>query len=102
MLKVSAAEFHRNIGRYQDLALWQPVAVTRNGCDGTVLISKEEYERRPCHQSPVDNCRFCGSRGARVVRLPKLVPARAKLLKHLAALGSDLLKCLGDGALHAL
>ncbi len=45
MLKVSAAEFQRNIGRYQDLALRQPVAVTRNGRDGTVLISKEEYER---------------------------------------------------------
>ena len=31
MVKVSAAEFQRNIGRYQDLALTQPVAVTRNG-----------------------------------------------------------------------
>ena len=31
MKKVSAAEFQRNIGRYQDLALREPVAVTRNG-----------------------------------------------------------------------
>jgi hypothetical protein len=31
VLKVSAADFQRNIGRYQDLALRQPVAVTRNG-----------------------------------------------------------------------
>jgi prevent-host-death family protein len=45
MLKVSAAEFQRNIGRYQDLALSQPVAVTRNGREGTVLISSEEYRR---------------------------------------------------------
>ena len=45
MLKVSAAEFQRNIGRYQDLALREPVAVSRNGRDGTVLISKDEYER---------------------------------------------------------
>ena len=45
MLKVSAAEFQRNIGRYQDLALRQPVAVTRNGRDSTVLISTGEYER---------------------------------------------------------
>ena len=44
-LKVSAAEFQRNIGRYQDLALRQPVAVTRNGRDSTVLISTDEYER---------------------------------------------------------
>ena len=45
LLKVSAAEFQRNIGRYQDLALREAVAVTRNGRDGTVLISKDEYER---------------------------------------------------------
>jgi prevent-host-death family protein len=45
MLKVSAAEFQRNIGRYQDVALTQPVSVTRNGRERTVLISVEEYER---------------------------------------------------------
>ena len=45
MMKVSAAEFQRNIGRYQDLALTQAVAVTRNGRERTVLISVEEYER---------------------------------------------------------
>ena len=45
MVKVSAAEFQRNIGRYQDIALTQPVAVTRNGRERTVLISVEEYER---------------------------------------------------------
>jgi prevent-host-death family protein len=44
-LKVSAAEFQRNIGRYQDLALRRPVAVTRNGRESTVLVSREEYER---------------------------------------------------------
>jgi prevent-host-death family protein len=44
-LKVSAAEFQRNIGRYQYLALRRPVAVTRNGHESTVLISSEEYER---------------------------------------------------------
>lgn len=45
MIKVSAAEFQRNIGRYQDLALTQPVAVTRNGRERTVMISTEEYKR---------------------------------------------------------
>ena len=44
-LKVPAAEFQRNIGRYQDLALTQPVAVTRNGRERTVLISIGEYLR---------------------------------------------------------
>jgi PHD/YefM family antitoxin component YafN of YafNO toxin-antitoxin module len=45
MIRVSAAEFQRNIGRYQDLALVQPVAVTRNGRERTVMISVEEYHR---------------------------------------------------------
>jgi PHD/YefM family antitoxin component YafN of YafNO toxin-antitoxin module len=45
MIKVSAAEFQRNIGRYQDLALTQAVAVTRNGRERTVMISVDEYQR---------------------------------------------------------
>ena len=45
MLKVSAAEFQRNIGRYQDVALREPVAVTSNGRDSCVLISSDEYDR---------------------------------------------------------
>lgn len=45
MLRVPAGEFQRNIGRYQDLALTQPVGVTRNGRDRTVLVSAEEYHR---------------------------------------------------------
>jgi prevent-host-death family protein len=45
MHKVPAGEFQRNIGRYQDMALTQPVAVTRNGRERTVLISADEYQR---------------------------------------------------------
>jgi PHD/YefM family antitoxin component YafN of YafNO toxin-antitoxin module len=45
MIKVSAAEFQRNIGRYHDLTLTQPVAVARNGRERTVMISIDEYHR---------------------------------------------------------
>jgi hypothetical protein len=45
MIKVSAAEFQRNIGRYQDIALTQPVVVARNGRVRAVMISIEEYHR---------------------------------------------------------
>src|SRR6516164_243702 len=45
MIKVSAAEFQRNIGKYQDAALTQPVVVARNGRERTVMISVEEYHR---------------------------------------------------------
>lgn len=44
-LRVSAAEFHRNVGRYQDVALTRPVAITKNGRERTVLISADEYGR---------------------------------------------------------
>jgi prevent-host-death family protein len=45
MIKVSASEFQRKFGRYQDLALSEAVAVTRNGRERTVLISVDEYRR---------------------------------------------------------
>ena len=45
MIRVTAAEFQKNIGRYQDVALTEPVTVTRNGRDRTVVLSVEEYQR---------------------------------------------------------
>lgn len=42
---VSSAEFHRNIGKYQDVALTRPVAITKNGRERTVLLSADEYAR---------------------------------------------------------
>jgi prevent-host-death family protein len=45
MITVSAAEFQRHFGRYQDEALMQPVAITRNGRERLVVISTEEYHR---------------------------------------------------------
>jgi prevent-host-death family protein len=44
MIKVSAAEFQRNIGKYQDIALREPVEVTRNGREGTVLVSANDFK----------------------------------------------------------
>ncbi len=37
MLSVSATDFGKDVGRYQDAALSQPVIVTRNGRDREVL-----------------------------------------------------------------
>jgi prevent-host-death family protein len=45
MVRVSSAEFQKNIGHYQDMALSQPVVVTRNGRDRTVVLSAGEYAR---------------------------------------------------------
>ncbi len=45
MLKIPDAEFQRDIGRYQDMTLTQPIEVTRHGRARTVLISAVEYQR---------------------------------------------------------
>ena len=45
MLKVPSADFQRNIGHYQDMALTQPIVLTSRGRERTVLISAEEYHR---------------------------------------------------------
>ena len=45
MIRISSTEFGKEVGRYQDAALSQPVMVTRNGRDRTVMISAEEYAR---------------------------------------------------------
>jgi prevent-host-death family protein len=45
IITVTAAEFQRHFGRYQDEALVQPVAITRNGRERLVVISSEEYRR---------------------------------------------------------
>jgi len=45
MLRITATEFQRNIGRYQDAALINPVTVTKDGRDKTVILSAEEYHR---------------------------------------------------------
>ncbi len=45
MLTVSSVEFQRNFGRYQDVALTEPVTVTRNGRERLVVLSADEYHR---------------------------------------------------------
>ena len=45
MIEVSATEFQRNIGKYQDTASNEPVTITRQGRSQWVLLSANEYER---------------------------------------------------------
>ncbi len=45
MTTVSAAEFQRKFGRYQDTALTRPVTITQHGRDRLVLMSVDEYRR---------------------------------------------------------
>ncbi len=45
MIRVTSTEFGKEVGRYQDAALSQPVVVTRNGRDRLVVLAVEEYQR---------------------------------------------------------
>lgn len=40
-MKITSAEFQKDVSRYQDIALSEPVTITRNGRDHSVLISAE-------------------------------------------------------------
>lgn len=41
MIRVFSTEFGKEVGRYQDVALSEPVIVTRNGRDRTVYAAGE-------------------------------------------------------------
>ncbi len=45
MITVTSVEFQRSFGRYQDEALKEPVAITRNGRERLVVLSVDEYQR---------------------------------------------------------
>jgi prevent-host-death family protein len=42
-MKISSTEFQQNVGRYQDAALKEPVTITKNGRDHTVLVSADFF-----------------------------------------------------------
>lgn len=43
-MRVTSTEFQQNIGRYQDAAMREPVTITKNGRNHTVLVSAEFFE----------------------------------------------------------
>jgi prevent-host-death family protein len=43
-MKISSTEFQQNVGRYQDAAMKEPVTITKNGRDHTVLVSADFFE----------------------------------------------------------
>lgn len=45
MHTVTSREFQRNLGRYQDEALKEPVVITHHGRHRLVLISVDEYQQ---------------------------------------------------------
>jgi prevent-host-death family protein len=42
-VKITSTEFQQNVGRYQDAAMKEPVTITKNGRDHTVLVSADLF-----------------------------------------------------------
>jgi prevent-host-death family protein len=45
MIRVTAADLQKQFGRYRDLAIKEPVAVTHHGRESLVVLSAAEYRR---------------------------------------------------------
>ena len=45
LVSITSAEFQRNFGLYQDKAMLQPLAITRNGRERLVIVAADEYRR---------------------------------------------------------
>jgi len=45
MVSVTSTEFQNNVGRYNDVAMREPVKITKQGRDTLILLSVEEYNR---------------------------------------------------------
>ncbi len=41
MRRVSSTEFQKKVGLYQDMALTEPLTITRNGREKVVVVSAE-------------------------------------------------------------
>ncbi len=45
MRRVTSTEFQKKVGLYQDMALAEPLTITRNGREKIVVLSADEYRR---------------------------------------------------------
>ena len=48
-VRVKAAEIQKNFGKFQDLALVEPVTVTKYGRESVVILSAAEYRKMRRH-----------------------------------------------------
>ena len=53
MLTVSSQEYQRNLGKYHDAALAQPVAITQYGRERLVVLSAETFRQMQRHTREV-------------------------------------------------
>jgi hypothetical protein len=77
-LRVPAGDFQKNVGHYGEVALRQPVIVTKNGRDRNVYISHAEYQRLKRHDRQVLGLEDFSPDDLKAIRATKPPRAAAK------------------------
>lgn len=54
MATVTSTEFQQNVGKYNDIAMREPVVITKQNRDALVLLSVEDYKRMKQHEPMED------------------------------------------------
>ena len=54
MATVTSTEFQQNVGKYNDIAMREPVVITKQNRDALVLLSVEDYKRMKQYE-PIDD-----------------------------------------------
>lgn len=55
MATVTSTEFQQNVGKYNDIAMREPVVITKQNRDALVLLSVEDYKRMKQYEPQEDD-----------------------------------------------
>jgi prevent-host-death family protein len=83
MITITTVEFQRHFSRYEDEALTQPVAITRNGRERIVMISIDEYRRLKRRDREVLRAGELSDADLAAIALTEMDPQYAHLDKEL-------------------
>jgi len=54
MATVTSTEFQQNVGKYNDMAMREPVVITKQNREALVLLSVEDYKRMKQYEPQED------------------------------------------------
>ncbi|MGD0959036.1 MAG: type II toxin-antitoxin system Phd/YefM family antitoxin [Methylomonas sp.] len=80
-MTVTAAEFQRHFGRYQEVALTEPIAITRNGRERIVMLSVDEYHQSKKRDRQVMSLEDFSESDLEAIQAPE-TPAEAAAYDH--------------------
>jgi len=55
MATVTSTEFQQNVGKYNDMAMREPVVITKQNREALVLLSVEDYKRLKHYEPQEDD-----------------------------------------------